>query len=355
MTKPIKRILRFAAIIVVSPLFLISGFLAWCTVTEFIPAPVARPESNTKGVRLNPRQRILTLITWNIGYAGMGKEMDFFYDGGRMVIPSQKGFNRALAGIKRTVTGFNTADFVFIQEIDRQSKRAYDTDILSGLSGVLRDDYYAFGKTYDCPYLPVPLREPMGHVVSGLATFSRYRPDSAAVVSLHTLFPWPKRMALLKRCFVATRYNMGGGKELVIVNTHNSAFDATGKVREGELRQLREYLIHACQHGNWVICGGDWNCNPSGFDPSLVFSCDPVYKIQPPISENFLPGWTFISDPWHASNRDANMPYTKGITRTTTLDFFVVSPNIHALDVKTMPLGFEFSDHNPVEIRVELK
>ena len=29
---------------------------------------------------LNESQREFTFLSWNIGYAGLGKEMDFFYD-----------------------------------------------------------------------------------------------------------------------------------------------------------------------------------------------------------------------------------------------------------------------------------
>jgi endonuclease/exonuclease/phosphatase family metal-dependent hydrolase len=355
MSKPAKIFLRATGILLGTLLIILSGFLLLATLTEYSPAPVAKAEANSKGIRLNPAKRSFTFLTWNIGYAGLGREMDFFYDGGKTVKPPRAGFEKTLAEIKKIIAGLDTIDFVFIQELDRDSKRSYHTDILAELSAVLPNDYCAFGKNYDCFFVPLPLFEPMGRVKAGLASFSPYHPDSSEVVSLNTRFSWPTRTMMLKRCFVAMKYKLEGGKELVVINTHNSAYDAGGEVRKNELTALGSYMTREYHKGNWVIAGGDWNDNPRGFDPSLVFSHDPVYKIKPPIDESFLPGWEFISDPWLTSNRNVDMPYRRGVTRTTTMDFFVISPNVKFKKVRTLPMEFEFSDHNPVMLEVELK
>lgn len=355
MPRPLKILLRVAGILLGLLILTLAGFLLFATLTEYIPAPVAKAETNAKGNPIDPSRRKFTFFTWNIGYAGLGKEMDFFYDGGKMAIPPREGFNRALAGIRRTIEKYDTTDFIFIQELDRRSKRTYRTDILADLASSLSGYYYAFGKNYDCRYVPIPLNEPMGRVVAGLAAFTLYRPDTAEVVSLNTQFPWPKSTVMLKRCLLAMKYRMTGGKELVVVNLHNSAFDADGEVRKKELMRLQEYLLAEYRKGNWVIAGGDWNENPRGFDPSLVFSSDPVYKVRPPIDPSFLLGWEFVSDPWLTSNRNVDTRYIKGVTHTTTIDFFVVSPNVKAFGAKTIPMEFEFSDHNPVVMEVELR
>ena len=355
MSRPLHILLKVSGIVIGIPVLALAGFLLFATLTEYRPPAIAPAEANFSGKTIDPGKRTVTFLTWNIGYAGMGSETDFFYDGGKMVIPPRDIFNKALAGIKKTVAGYDTLDFIFLQELDRRSKRAYNIDILAELAGVLPGAYYAFGKTYDCRYVPVPFTEPMGRVVSGLASFSPFRAVEAEVVSLNTNFTWPTSTFMLKRCILALKYKMGGGKELVVVNLHNSAFDEDGSVRKMELTTLQEYLMGEYKKGNWVVAGGDWNDNPRGFDPSLVFSNDPVYKIKPPIDNSFLPGWEFISDPWLTSNRNADMPYCKGITRTTTIDFFVVSPNVKRKGIKTIPMAFEFSDHNPVVMEVELK
>jgi len=42
----------------------------------------------------------------------------------------------------------------------------------------------------------------------------------------------------------------------------------------------------------------------------------------------------------------------KGVNGTTTIDYFIVSPNIKVLQTKTIDLNFENSDHNPVFIKL---
>jgi hypothetical protein len=47
--------------------------------------------------------------------------------------------------------------------------------------------------------------------------------------------------------------------------------------------------------------------------------------------------------------------YVKGKTKTTIIDFFYISPNLMVLENKTIPTGWEFSDHQPVYMRVKMK
>lgn len=71
---------------------------------------------------------------------------------------------------------------------------------------------------------------------------------------------------------------------------------------------------------------------------------------------DFLPdGFTWSFDPNHSTNRNVDIPYTKSKTGTTTIDFFILSPNITLLNTNTLQTGFEFSDHQPVVMEVELK
>jgi hypothetical protein len=109
------------------------------------------------------------------------------------------------------------------------------------------------------------------------------------------------------------------------------------------------------QAGNYVVAGGDWNSNPRGFSTSSVITGDLVTRIDPPVESGFLPGWQFVFDPARPSNRFADIPYRKGVTRTTIIDFFVVSPNIEIKHITTIPAGFACSDHEPVVMGVRLK
>ena len=151
------------------------------------------------------------------------------------------------------------------------------------------------------------------------------------------------------------RFPLENGKEMVVVNTHNSTYDKTGTLRKSEFIKLHGFLLEEYRKGNYVICGGDWNNNPRGFDPARATSGDRVEPIETPVDSTFLPGWQFVTDPGTPTDRLLDIPYFKGRTVTTTIDFFVISPNISLNEVRTMPMDFTFSDHNPVYMKVTLK
>ena len=54
-----------------------------------------------------------------------------------------------------------------------------------------------FAKNYDSRFVPVPLDDPMGRVVSGIACFPKFRPGTAERIDYGTRFSWPKQLALL--------------------------------------------------------------------------------------------------------------------------------------------------------------
>jgi endonuclease/exonuclease/phosphatase family metal-dependent hydrolase len=332
-----------------------AGFVVYLMVTEFSPPKAVAPAVGGTGRPVDPSQREFTFLTWNVGYAGMGRETDFFYDGGKMVIPEQAACTRYFAGIKNLVKDNDTIDFIFLQEIDSYAKRSWYVDEVEDLAAQLPAFSSVYAKNYDCRFVPMPVRNPMGRVVSGLATYSQFKPVKAAVRYYDAYFPWPTRLAFLKRCFVMLRFGLDNGKELVIINTHNSAFDSTGELRKRELETLDSTMKSEYQQGNYVVAGGDWNSNPRGFTASSVVSGDLVTQIDPPVESGFLPGWQFVFDPGRPSNRFADIPYKKGVTRTTIIDFFVVSPNIEIEQVATIPTGFAYSDHEPVAMGIRLK
>ena len=100
MKKLFKGILILLLIVVVA----FGAFLGFLTVTEYKPA-----DKETLALRtLNPvaasvSAEQLSVLSWNIGYAGLGKEQDFFMDGGTHARPgSAEIVNRYLDGIRNT-------------------------------------------------------------------------------------------------------------------------------------------------------------------------------------------------------------------------------------------------------------
>ena len=143
----------------VAGLFLLAiiVFLLFLTVTRYSPAPVETIEVKGKTGQSILKNDLFTIMSWNIGYAGLGKEMDFFYEGGKRVKPDHDEFQKYLHGILETIRSNDTLDFILIQEADIHSKRSYYTDESLELAKILKDHCFAFAKNYDCRYVPIPL------------------------------------------------------------------------------------------------------------------------------------------------------------------------------------------------------
>lgn len=295
----------------------------------------------------------LVFYDWNIGYCGLGKESDFFYDGGKMVRPTKalslKNFNGFIETIKKWK---DDADFIHIQEIDRNSKRSYKIDQFKQAFETLENFKAVFGKNYDVKYVPIPFTEPMGKVLGGIGTFYKYRDaENPVKYAYPSNFSWPKGLFFLDRCFVKHRFNLKNGKQLVVINTHNSAYDG-GELKKKEMAYFKKYIEEEYAKGNYVIVGGDWNQIPPGYKPLQE---DSGYE-EMPIPEGFVPNdWTYAFDASVPTNRKVDYTYEPGKTYTTIIDFYLLSPNVELIEVKGQNMDFEFSDHQPVRMVCRLK
>ncbi len=349
------KLIKILAWILFIPAGSILAFLLYLTVTDFHPAGEENILVRGNGKNLPPLKNDFTFLTWNIGYGGLGKEMDFFYEGGTRVRPEKNEFTGYLEGICQFLSTMDSVDFILLQETDSHSRRSYFTDEVAEIGKIFPGRCSLFAKNYDCRFVPVPLDNPMGRVVSGITCYPKYKPVTAKRIDFGTRFSWPKQLVMLKRCIMVMRYKLNTGKELVIVNLHNSTFDKGGTLRKRELMKLHSFVLSEYTKGNYVITGGDWNTNPRGFIPGLVISGDLAKTIDPVMDSAFLPGWRFAFDPLAPSNRDVDMPYQRGKTKTTIIDFYVVSPNVEVESVHTVVTGFKYSDHQPVIMKIILK
>jgi endonuclease/exonuclease/phosphatase family metal-dependent hydrolase len=213
-----------------------------------------------------------------------------------------------------------------------------------------------FAKNYDVPFVPVPLNHPMGGVLSGLVSFTTYSPITSERVSFPGDLGWPNSLFLLDRCYLIQRFITPNDKVLVVINTHNSAYD-NGERRKQQLDLLKSAALKEYQNGNYVLIGGDWNLNPPDFDVTQFKNGDQAsFNTVGSIKSNLLPvNWIWAYDENAPTNRQVDQPYKKGVTPTTILDYFLLSPNIELLEITTIDLKFEHSDHNPVKINIRLK
>jgi len=294
------------------------------------------------------------LLLWNIGYGGLGSEMDFFYDGGNSVRPTREYYTNCFAGIETFLAENDSIDFLLLQEVDQKARRSYRNDQVKQINKLFPDHQSVFAKNYDVLFVPVPVNSPMGKVVSGLMSMSKYEALTSERISFPGNYAWPKSIFMLDRCFTIQRFVVNDEKVLTLINTHNSAFD-DGELREQQFSLLRKTVFEEYAKGHYVIIGGDWNQNPPGYYPEKMNNGDVAGKNDlPNVPDNFMPpAWIWYYDPAVPTNRDVSQPYQKGQSSTTILDYFLLSPNINPIQIKTIDLGFEFSDHNPVLMEVE--
>lgn len=160
---------------------------------------------------------------------------------------------------------------------------------------------------------------------------------------------------MLDRCFVVSRFTLKNGYDLVVLNTHNSAYDASGKLRKKEMPVIRDLMLAEFEKGHYVIAGGDWNQNPPGFDLSeLTTKYQPVRREM--LNDFLFPDeWDIVYDPSNPTNRDVDIPLTEGKSGVTIIDYFIVSPNIQVKEIQTFSQGFRHSDHEPVFLKLQLK
>ena len=327
-------------------------FLLYATIDDYRPDELTVQPTECEQDILSDSLN-LNLLIWNIGYAGLDASMDFFYDGGKQMRPARDGVNRNLEGIENTLDAFNGFDLIMLQEVDQDSKRSYHLNEYDSIRDQFQGYQSYFGMNYRVDFVPIPVTEPMGKVQSGLMTLSKQCPSRVERHSFPGNYSWPKKLFMLDRCFLVNRYMLENQKELLIINTHNSAYD-DGSLRAQQMDYLSKYLISEYEKGNYIIVGGDWNQTPYGLDPefpSQPFDTKNLTYIE---KDYPAPGWKWAYDPTMPSNRRVATPYDRTSTPTTVIDCFLASPNVELSAAKTMDVNFQYSDHQPVQVKARL-
>lgn len=300
------------------------------------------------------------ILTYNIGFGAYSSDYSFFMDTGEMKDGTKTAGEHARA-LSREEAEKNTAgslsilesqeaDFLFVQEVDERATRSYQVNqrelLEKGLSGYAS----AFAKNFHSAYLLYPFSEPHGSVEAGMMTFSKYQISQ----NIRRQFPvsdaFLTKFTDLDRCFLVSRLPVEGGRELVLIQVHLSAYDEGGKIRAKQLALLNEVLNEEQEKGNYVIAGGDFNhdiADSAERFPSGQKTPEWVYQLR---EEDLADGFRFVQAENAAdvpTCRGADIPYEKGVTYTVIVDGFIVSENVRA-EAKNLDEGFFYSDHNPV-------
>lgn len=350
-----KKLLKIVFTILLVLVILVGLGVGALTALEYRPAPAEEAPLRAGAAKTLHEGQSISLLSWNIGYAGLGAQSDFFMDGGRNSrAADEETVRRYLDGICETIAG-SGAELVLLQEVDQDSTRSFRINEAEAIRAALGGaKTTSFAKNYSVAYVPYPL-PPIGKVESGLYTLSDYTVDEAARVSLPCPFSWPLRVVNLKRCLLVNRLPVeGSDKQLVLVNLHLEAYD-DGAGRLAQTRAFTAFIEAEYARGNYVVAGGDFN---QVFPGSTMLY--PVFTPElwsPGVFEaGVLPeGFRFATDFDAPSCRLLNEPYDAETAQHYVIDGFILSKNIRLEHVETLDLGFENSDHNPVSLKVTLE
>lgn len=354
-----KQVLLVIGILVLAAVLYVGGMIIFGLATKFKPAAVedvavvgAKGEKAAAAIT----DSTLSFLIWNVGYGGLGKEVDYFYDNGKMVTSPKEHVQKNNAGIEKFLAGIKDVDFIMLQEVDRDGKRSWKTDQAENFANVLSNHNYAFTPNYDVKYLPFPFTDPIGRVYGGLQTLSKYTPTESKRIALPGITDFPRKIFYLERCLLQQRYKLANGKDLIVINTHYEAYDEGGTIKKQQRELTKKILEEEYAKGNYVVLGGDWNIAPPGFDVHKWEHekvDDPLYLMNN--DSVYIQGGAYAFDSTIATNRKNATAYTEGTTYKTVIDYFYVTPNIEIVEVKGSDMGFDFSDHQPVRLQIRLK
>ncbi|QWQ38510.1 endonuclease [Gemella sp. zg-570] len=352
-----KKFLKILFFIFLSLLILLAGGVGYLTLTEYKPADVEKITLAGRSEEKFSLNREYKVLDWNIGFAGLDKDEDFFMDGGTNSLPIDKAHVENNLEKIKNLTIKENPDLVFFQEVDENSKRSF---------GINQVDYFnknlqgtaAFAYNYKVKYVPYPF-PPLGKINSGIYTNSKYSLENSTRYQLPVPFSYPVRVANLKRAFTASYAKIeGSDKNLVLINVHFEAYDSDNEGKLAQTKKVFEFLEQEYAKGNYIILGADFNQALNDITEEELNSIpENLWRPKKFDLEGLSKNFKLYYDKTKPTARLLNQAYNKNNkgTYTYTIDGFIVSNNVKVKSVQTIDEDFQNSDHNPVVLKFELE
>lgn len=385
-----KKYIKTTIIVVVSLIaFLLVGVLGY---GAYILISYNRIGDQTLEVTHNSTLETINIneeyscITYNLGFGAYSQDFTFFMDTGydknnqktQGYYGKAKSKEEVLFNINGAIDSVLTADvdFIFFQEVDTNSTRSYHVNEYEMITKKFLNYDHSFAINFHSAYLPYPLYDMHGKSNSGIATFSKYSIQEAYRKE-YTIAKDLSKLFDLDRCFSYSIVKVENGKNLYLVNSHMSAYDEGGKIRQKQLDELNAFLTMCAQNQDYVIVGGDFNHDLLTYNPQFNYD-----KINNRAFNMTLksPDWisfffdenqksplvdyyqVIAADNW-PSCRNNDIEWDEEETFVCCVDGFIVSNNIEVLVNKNIKTGlgnkniagFAFSDHEPAYLSFKLK
>ncbi|MBQ4090570.1 MAG: endonuclease/exonuclease/phosphatase family protein [Clostridia bacterium] len=346
-----KRVLKSLLALLLCAVIAVGAYVAYVFISYYrLDDMMALEVKNDTGAFAHAGEAYRA-VSSNIGFGAYSADFGFFMDGG------EHARARSREEVAENVTGsIKNADsmdaqIIFFQEVDVHGHRSRFVDQRAMINEHFMDRSLVYAQNYDSPYLFYPIHEPIGSSESGIITVSEFGVTSALRRSL-PIDTSVMKLLDLDRCYSVSRAEVDNGRELVMYNVHLSAYTADESIVRGQIEMLAADMAAEYAAGNYVVCGGDFNCDLPG-DSMDIFGVYGDYIWAKPFDTSLLPEGLRLIAPVDRnapvpSARNADGEYVKGESFVVTLDGFIVSDNVEVIASDVIDTGFEFSDHNPV-------
>lgn len=360
-------VLRGIIVIFLALILVVGGYVIYLQSNYYRIEDHAVLEVENNGENVLKTGDTYLVVTYNIGFGAYGPDYSFFMDTGEMKdgtkTSGKYGKAMSLESVETHTEGALgviedlDAGFYLLQEVDVDADRSYHVNQKDFIKTAMAGYASVFANNFHSAYLFYPFNDPHGAVQAGLLNFSRYQISEAERRSYPVDNSFITKFTDLDRCFAQMRLPVEGGQELVLINSHMSAYDEGGTIRAQQLELLNSVMSEEYAKGNYVIVGGDFNhamgeAVAEGFPSEQKFPAWVAVLTEDDLADGV--GIVRAENELEVPTcRGADIVYTKGVNYTTVVDGFLVTDNVRAT-AENVDTDFAYSDHNPVKLQFEL-
>ena len=344
-----RRTLKLATIAFGTILVLFIAFVGWVWFSTFHPDQAQSASVVNDDAPMISGEKELKLLNWNIQFLA-GSGYYFYYEGGDDTRPSSEDIAKTTKKVAQVIKE-EDPDIILLQEVDDGAKRTDYEDQLQKILDLLPDEYRSYSSAFYWKAAFSPHPKILGSVGMKLSVISKYRIASATRYQL-PLKPdnWFVRQFDLKRAVLEVRLPKETGNELVVFDTHLTAFAFGSDIRTRQVKEVHSLLEQTSSAGNPWIIGGDFNLQPPGTGTEEE-------GVLKPLFDNYraAPGYEEVNGPEPANwyTHFPNDPTIKAPNKT--IDYFFLSNDISLGDRYVIREDtLDISDHLPLVIELKL-
>lgn len=328
----------------------------------------------------------LVITTYNIGFGAYSQDYTFFLDTGYDengnptcgTSSTAKSYDDVVFNTNGAIKAVKdqNPDFALFQEVDTKSTRSYHVNQDKAIVDSFAGYSHTHAVNFHTAFLPYPLYDMHGKVNAGLTTMSRYT-ILEAERKQYTIADDFSKLFDLDRCFSVQKMKVNNSKELYVINSHMSAYDEGGKIREAQMKELNDFLSLCKEIGAYVVIGGDFNHDLLTYNPDFSYNTSTSrpfnmtkktpdwisYLFNEEGKAPFIDGYSVVINDNNPTCRNNDIEWDPKTSFVTAVDGFIVSDNISVESVEVIQTkngkkgidGFAYSDHEPVKMTFKLQ